>query len=86
MQETGKSGLGRARVPYHLLTVTDGSHPDGSVIFQVDTGIVRDDVQAITLADVQHPGDAEVQQVTLELLMPLRVKIRLATSPAASWA
>ena len=25
VQETGKSGLGRARVPYRLLTVTDGS-------------------------------------------------------------
>jgi hypothetical protein len=74
VQETGKSGLGRARVPYRLLTVTDGSRPDGPVIFQADTGIVRDDVQAITLADVQHPGDTEVHQVTLELLTPLRVK------------
>jgi hypothetical protein len=42
VQETGKSGLGRARVPYRLLMVTDGSHPDGPVIFQADTGIVRD--------------------------------------------
>jgi hypothetical protein len=74
VQETGKSGLGRARVPYRLLTVTDGSRPDGPVIFQADAGIVRDDVQATTLADVQHPGDAEVHQVTLELLTPLRVK------------
>jgi hypothetical protein len=74
VQETGKSGLGRARVPYRLLTVTDGSRADGPVIFQADAGIVRDDVQAITLADVQHPGDIEAQQVTLELLTPLRVK------------
>ena len=74
VQETGKSGLGRARVPYRLLTVTDGSRADGPVIFQAEAGIVRDDVQAITLADVQHPGDAEVHQVTLELLTPLRVK------------
>jgi CRISPR-associated endoribonuclease Cas6 len=74
VQETGKSGLGRARVPYRLLTVTDGSRADGSVIFQAEAGIVRDNVQAITLADVQHPGDNEVQQVTLELLTPLRVK------------
>jgi hypothetical protein len=74
VQEAGKSGLGRARVPYRLLTVTDGSRADGPVIFQAGAGIVRDDVQAITLADVQHPGDIEVQQVTLELLTPLRVK------------
>ena len=74
VQETGKSGLGRARVPYRLLTVTDGSYADGPVIFQADAGIVRDDVQPITLADVQHPSDAEVHQVTLELLTPLRVK------------
>ena len=74
VQETGKSGLGRARVPYRLLTVTDGSHADGPMIFQADAGIVRDDVRAITLADVQHPGDTEVHQVTLELLTPLRVK------------
>jgi hypothetical protein len=74
MQETGKSGLGRAHVPYHLRTVTDGNHPDGPVIFQAEAGIVRDDVLAITLADLQFPGDAEVHQVTLELLTPLRVK------------
>jgi hypothetical protein len=74
VQETGKSGLGRAHVPYHLRTVTDGSHPDGPVIFQAEAGIVRDDVPAITLADLQFPGDAEVHQVTLELLTPLRVK------------
>jgi hypothetical protein len=74
VQETGKSGLGRARVPYRLITVTDGSGADGPVIFQADAGIVRDDVQAITLADLQHPDDADVQQVTLEFLTPLRVK------------
>ena len=74
VQETGKSGLGRAHVPYHLRIVTDGSHPDGPVIFQAEAGIVRDDVLAITLADLQFPGDAEVHQVTLELLTPLRVK------------
>jgi CRISPR-associated endoribonuclease Cas6 len=74
VQETGKSGLGRARVPYRLRTVTDGSRDDGPVIFQADAGIMRDDVQAITLADVQHSGDNEVHQVTLELLTPLRVK------------
>ena len=74
VQETGKDGLGRARVPYRLLTVTDGGRADGSVIFQAEAGIVRDNVQAITLADVQHPGDNAVQQVTLELLTPLRVK------------
>ena len=72
-QETGKAAWA-GRVPYRLLTVTDGSRPDGPVIFQAETGIVCDDVQAITLADVQHPGDAEVHQVTLELLTPLRVK------------
>jgi hypothetical protein len=49
-------------------------YPYIPVIFQAEVGIVRDDVQAITLADVQHPGDSEVQQVTLELLTPLRVK------------
>ena len=74
VQETGKSGLGRARVPYRLLTVTDGSRADGPMIFQAEAGIVRDDVQAITLADLQRPSDAEVHQVTLELLTPLRVK------------
>jgi hypothetical protein len=74
VQETGKSGLGRARVPYRLLTVTDGSRADGPVIFQAEAGIVRDDVQALTLEDLQHPDDSQVQQVTLKFLTPLRVK------------
>ena len=53
VQETGKRGLGRAQVPYRLLSVTDGSQADGPVIFRADEGIVHDNVLAITLAGLQ---------------------------------
>ena len=74
LQATGKSGIGRARVPYRLVSVTDGSTPDGAVIFRADAGIVRDDVQAVTLEGMHQESDAQVQQVTLEFLTPLRIK------------
>jgi hypothetical protein len=74
VQETGNRGLGRARVPYRLVLVSDGSTPDGPVIYRAEEGIVRDVVQPVTLADLQAPGDAQVKQVRLELLTPLRVK------------
>jgi hypothetical protein len=74
VQETGKYGLGRARVPYRLLAVTDGGQADGAVIFRTEEGIIHDRVAAITLADVQQQGDAQVRQITLEFLTPLRIK------------
>jgi hypothetical protein len=49
-------------------------HPDGPVIYQPEKGIVQDAVQPVTLADLQEPGDTQVEQVRLELLTPLRVK------------
>ena len=74
VQETGKRGLGRAQVPYRLLSVTDGSQADGSVIFRAEEGIIHDSIAAITLAGVQQQDDAQVRQATLEFLTPLRVK------------
>src|SRR4029434_8497546 len=50
VQETGKSGLGRARVPYRLLTVTDGSHPDRPALFQSGARICRGHGQVIILS------------------------------------
>jgi hypothetical protein len=40
------------------------------VIFQTDAGIVRDDVQAITLAVVQHPSDASASLVISHRFCP----------------
>ena len=74
VQETGKRGLGRAQVPYRLLAVTDGSQADGPVIFHAEEGIIHDSVPAITLAGLQQQGDAQVRQVTMEFLAPLRIK------------
>jgi hypothetical protein len=74
LQETGQCGLGRARVPYRLALVSDGSVSDGPVIYRAEDGMVRDTVQPVTLADLQAPGDAQVEQVSLELQTPLRVK------------
>jgi hypothetical protein len=74
LQETGKRGLGRRRVPYRLVTAADGSTADGPVIFRGAEGVVREHLQAITLASLQHPDDARVLQATLEFLTPLRLK------------
>ena len=74
VQETGRRGLGRARVPYRLVAVSDGSTAHGPVIYQAEEGMVRDTVQPVTLTHVQEPGDAQVEQLTLEFLTPLRVK------------
>lgn len=74
VQETGKRGLGRAQVPYRLLAVTDGSQANGPVIFRAEEGIIHDSVAAITLTGVQQQGDAQVRQITLEFLTPLRIK------------
>jgi hypothetical protein len=61
-------------VPYRLLAVTDGSTADGAVIYQAEAGLVHDAVQPVTLAHVQQPGDAQVEELRLEFLTPLRVK------------
>ena len=74
LQETGRRGLGRARVPYRLLTVSDASTADGPVIYRADEGILQETIQPVTLEDLQAPDDAQVTQVTLECLTPLRIK------------
>lgn len=74
LQETGRRGLGRARVPYRLLTVSDASTPNGAVIYRADEGILQETIQPVTLADVQEPDDAQVTQTTLTCLTPLRIK------------
>lgn len=74
VQATGTQGLGRARVPYRLLSVTDGGQAEHPLLFQAESGMVRDQVQGITLADMRHPDDAQVQHITLEFLTPLRIK------------
>ena len=74
LEAMGKPGLGRARVPYLLKSVTDGSRPDGAVIFQAEKRVLSDDFHAITLADLVRAEDAEVGQVTLTFLTPLRIK------------
>jgi hypothetical protein len=43
-------------------------------IYRAAVGIVQDTVRPVTLADVQQPGDAQVTQVTLKFLTPLRMK------------
>jgi hypothetical protein len=74
LHETGKRGIGRARVPYQLVSAADGSLPDGPLIFRSEDGIVHDNIHAVTWEDVCHPGDTEVEQVTLEFITPLRIK------------
>ena len=74
LHETGKQGIGRARVPYRLVSAVDGSIPDGPLIFRSEDGIVHDGVHAVTWEDVRHPSDTEVEQITLEFLTPLRIK------------
>lgn len=74
LQETGKGGIGRRRVPYRLVSVVDGSTANGPVIFRAEEGVVQDTVQALTLESLQYPDDSQVQQVTLEFLTPLRIK------------
>jgi hypothetical protein len=74
LHETGKQGMGRARVPYRLVCAADGSMPDGPLIFRSEDGMVHDGVHAVTWEDVRRPGDTAVEQVTLEFLTPLRIK------------
>jgi hypothetical protein len=74
LDEAGKRGIGRARVPYRLTVVTDGSMAEGGVVFRADERILRDDFHAVRLEDLQRTGDERVEQVTLEFLTPLRVK------------
>lgn len=70
----GKSGIGRARVPYRLKTVTDGSRDNGAIIFRPAEKSLREDFHAVQLADLGRAEDEAVQQVTLEFLTPLRLK------------
>lgn len=74
LEEVGKKGIGRARVPYRLISVADGSRAEGPVIFRSEERILRDDFQAVSLEDLKREDDQEVRQVTLEFLTPLRVK------------
>lgn len=83
--EAGKKGIGKARTPYRLTLVTDGSRADGAVMFRADEGVLRDDFHAVRLEDLQRRGDERVEQVTLEFLTPLRVNLpqRAKRAPAA---
>ena len=36
MDVAGREGIGRRRVPYRLLCVTDGSRDDGDVVFRAE--------------------------------------------------
>ncbi len=74
LQSMGQHGLGRARVPYRLRTVTDGSTVDGSLVFSADENILKDGFRALTLESSPRAGDEELSQVTLEFLTPLRMK------------
>ena len=61
-------------MPYRLVSVRDGSAADGALIFHTDHGIVGNHVRPITMRDMQHPDDTQVQQVGMEFLTPLRLK------------
>ena len=74
MEEVGKKGIGRARVPYRLLSVADGSRDGGPVIFHSAERIVREDFHGVILEALPREGDERVTRVTLEFLTPLRVK------------
>jgi len=74
LNETGRRGIGRARIPFRLLAVADGSSNDGPVIFRAEEGIVHNGVPAVTLEGLRHQGDMPLSQVALEFLTPLRIK------------
>jgi len=74
LQEMGKQGLGRTRVPYRLLTVRDGSTENGPVVFQADRQVLSESFRPIRLAALKREGDKQVTDLTLEFLTPLRIK------------
>jgi hypothetical protein len=47
LNEIGKLGLGVGQVPYRLLAVLDGSHPDGSVVFDAQEQVLQENFSAI---------------------------------------
>jgi hypothetical protein len=70
----GREGIGRRRVPYRLLCVTDGSRDGGGAVFRAEDKILRDEFSALRLEDMEREGDDQIRQVCLQLLTPLRVK------------
>ncbi|HAY22295.1 MAG TPA: hypothetical protein DCY27_09030 [Desulfobacterales bacterium] len=73
-QEVGKKGLGRERSRYDLMRVESVREGQRAVIYEKET-IFADRLHAET-GPVTRPGDAAVREVTLELLTPLRLKVR----------
>ena len=61
----GREGIGRRRVPYRLLHVTDGSRDGGDVVFRAEEKILRDEFTALRLEDMEREGDDQIRQVCL---------------------
>ncbi len=74
LEQTGKKGLGHARVRYGLTSITDRAAPEAPVIYTAEHGIVQETVQPITWSDVMAPGDRDMESITLDFLTPLRIK------------
>ena len=74
LNEIGKLGLGVAQVPYRLLAVMDGSHPDGAVVFDAEEQILQENFSAITLDAFAAEHTDGLRKVTLEFVTPFRMK------------
>jgi CRISPR-associated endoribonuclease Cas6 len=74
LQQLGEQGIGRAQVPYRVLTVTDGSQDNGPVVFHPDTQQIFDHFATVRLSQLTQPTDDHVTTATVEFLTPLRIK------------
>lgn len=74
LQDMGRYGLGRVRVPYRLHQVLDGSTPDRAVVFDAHENALKSTFRALYLEELRTAEDDRISSVTLEFLTPLRVK------------
>ena len=79
-QEIGRKGLGRERSRYELKRVEAVEGGQEAVIYENETIFANQMSEEV--GPVGLPGDETVQEVTLELLTPMRLKVKgdLATS------